>query len=133
MKRRLPIFLVSKCTFVQALGLCRMCFRLTQARLAVCSSRFSRIVRAHNFCQHAPVTIALLAFARWRCSLRNGSAGICVYEFRTGTRVKEIKRSYNTALRLAGIDGLVWQDLRATFGTRLGEAGYDTFTISSLM
>ena len=38
-----------------------------------------------------------------------------------------------TALRIAGIEGLRWHDLRATFGTRLGEAGYDAFTIAQLM
>lgn len=52
---------------------------------------------------------------------------------RTKNRIKEVKRSFNTALRLAGIEGLVWHDLRATFGTRLGEAGYDAFTIAALM
>ena len=31
------------------------------------------------------------------------------------------------------IDGLVWHDLRATFGTRLGEAGFDAFTIAALL
>ncbi len=34
---------------------------------------------------------------------------------------------------MAGIEGLVWHDLRATFGTRLGEAGFDAFTIAALM
>ncbi|MGH9971968.1 MAG: tyrosine-type recombinase/integrase [Pyrinomonadaceae bacterium] len=52
---------------------------------------------------------------------------------RTGTRIKEVKRAFGTALKIAGIKGLVWHDLRATFGTRLGEAGYDAFTIASLM
>lgn len=51
----------------------------------------------------------------------------------TGTRQKEVKRGFQTALRLAGIEGLRWHDLRATFGTRLGEAGYDAFTIAELM
>jgi len=37
------------------------------------------------------------------------------------------------ACRMAGICGLVWHDLRATFGTRLGEAGFDAFTIAALM
>jgi integrase len=68
-------------------------------------------------------------------SLRNGSAqrGYVFMNSRTKTRIKEVKRSFNTALRLAGIEGLVWHDLRATFGTRLGEAGYDAFTIAALM
>lgn len=52
---------------------------------------------------------------------------------RTGTRFKEVKRGFGTALRIAGIEGLVWHDLRATFGTRLGEAGFDAFTIATLM
>jgi integrase len=52
---------------------------------------------------------------------------------RTGTRIKEVKRGFNTALGIAGIQGLVWHDLRATFGTRLGEAGFDAFTIAALM
>ncbi len=36
-------------------------------------------------------------------------------------------------MKMAGISGLVWHDLRATFGTRLGEAGFDAFTIAALM
>ena len=51
----------------------------------------------------------------------------------TGERVKEIKKGFKTALKIAGIEGLVWHDLRATFGTRLGEAGFDAFTIAALM
>ena len=51
----------------------------------------------------------------------------------TGTRIKWVKTAFNTALKIAGIKGLVWHDLRATFGTRLGEAGYDAFTIAALM
>lgn len=41
--------------------------------------------------------------------------------------------SFQKACELAGIEGLVWHDLRATFGTRLGEAGFDAFTIAQLM
>ncbi|MDQ3651545.1 MAG: site-specific integrase [Acidobacteriota bacterium] len=51
----------------------------------------------------------------------------------TNTRVKDIKRAFSKACELAEIEGLVWHDLRATFGTRLGEAGYEAFTIASLM
>ena len=40
---------------------------------------------------------------------------------------------FGTAMKMAGISGLVWHDLRATFGTRLGEAGFDAFTIAALM
>lgn len=52
---------------------------------------------------------------------------------KTGTRFKDIKHSFRKACELAGIEGLVWHDLRATFGTRLGEAGFDAFTIAQLM
>jgi integrase len=52
---------------------------------------------------------------------------------KTGTRFKDIKHSFHKACELAGIEGLVWHDLRATFGTRLGEAGFDAFTIAQLM
>ena len=68
-------------------------------------------------------------------ALLEGSAGKG-YVFinpETGTRVKEIKTGFRTALKMAGIEGLVWHDLRATFGTRLGEAGFDAFTIAALM
>ena len=45
------------------------------------------------------------------------------------------KRSggFHTACRLAGIEGLIWKDLRATFGTRLAEIGCDAFTIAQLL
>jgi integrase len=52
---------------------------------------------------------------------------------RTGGRLTEVKKGFKTALRLSGIEGFRWHDLRATFGTRLGEAGYDAFTIAQLM
>ena len=51
---------------------------------------------------------------------------------KTGTRYKDIKHSFQKACELAGIEGLVCHDLRATFGTRLGEAGFDAFTIRAV-
>ena len=45
----------------------------------------------------------------------------------------DIKRSFHTACRLAGIEGLWWHDLRATFCTRLALAGYEALTIMMLM
>jgi integrase len=33
----------------------------------------------------------------------------------------------------ARIDGLVWHDLRATYGTRLGDAGFNAYDIAKLM
>ena len=44
-------------------------------------------------------------------------------------RQREVKKGFHTACRLAGIEGLIWKDLRATFGTRLAETGCDAFTI----
>jgi integrase len=52
---------------------------------------------------------------------------------KTGGRLTDVKRAFRKACSIARIDGLVWHDLRATFGTRLGEAGFDAFTIASLM
>ena len=46
--------------------------------------------------------------------------------------LREMKKGFHTACRLAGIEGLIWKDLRATFGTRLAEAGCDAFTIAQL-
>ena len=48
-------------------------------------------------------------------------------------RQREVKKGFHTACRLAGIEGLIWKDLRATFGTRLAEAGCDAFTIAQLL
>ena len=45
----------------------------------------------------------------------------------------DIKRSFHTACRLAGIKNLWWHDLRATFCTRLALARYEALTIMSLM
>jgi integrase len=45
----------------------------------------------------------------------------------------DIKRSFGGACEDAKIEGLVWHDLRATFGTRLGEAGYNAYDIANLM
>jgi integrase len=50
-----------------------------------------------------------------------------------GSCLKETKRGFHTACRLAGIEGLIWKDLRATFGTRLAEIGCDAFTIAQLL
>ena len=45
----------------------------------------------------------------------------------------DIKRSFHTACRIAGIKNLWWHDLRATFCTRLALARYEALTIMSLM
>jgi integrase len=52
---------------------------------------------------------------------------------KTKSCLREVKRGFHTACRLACIEGLIWKDLRATFGTRLAEAGCDAFTIAQLL
>jgi integrase len=51
----------------------------------------------------------------------------------TKQRVKEVKRAFNTACRLANIGNLHWHDLCHTFGTRLAEGGFSEATIAELM
>lgn len=52
---------------------------------------------------------------------------------KTGSCLQATKRGFQTACRLAGIEGLIWKDLRATFGTRMASAGKDAFTIAHLL
>ena len=52
---------------------------------------------------------------------------------KTKSCLRETKQGFRTACKLAGIEGLIWKDLRATFGTRLAEAGCDAFTIAQLL
>jgi integrase len=52
---------------------------------------------------------------------------------KTGRPFGDIKRAFISACHDAGIEGLVWHDLRATYGTRLGEAGFNAYDIAKLM
>ena len=45
----------------------------------------------------------------------------------------DIERAFSSACEDAKIEGLVWHDLRATYGTRLGEAGFNAYDIAKLM
>jgi integrase len=45
----------------------------------------------------------------------------------------DTKRSFTGACEDAKIQALVWHDLRATYGTRLGEAGFNAHDIAKLM
>ena len=44
-----------------------------------------------------------------------------------------MKKAFRKACELAGIKGLRWNDLRHTFGTRLGITGANAFEIQELM
>jgi len=52
---------------------------------------------------------------------------------KTGQPYTDIKHSFVGACFDAKIEGLVWHDLRATYGTRLGEAGFNAYDIAKLM
>lgn len=52
---------------------------------------------------------------------------------KTGRPFMDFKTGFNRACEDAGIEGLTWRDLRATFATRLGEAGYNAFEIAALL
>ncbi len=52
---------------------------------------------------------------------------------KTGRPFDDIKKAFVSACDEAGIEGLVWHDLRATYGTRLGEAGFNAYDIAKLM
>src|SRR3954447_1754794 len=47
-------------------------------------------------------------------------------------RQREVKK-ISHSLPTGGIEGLIWKNLRATFGTRLAETGCDAFTIAQLL
>jgi len=51
----------------------------------------------------------------------------------TGGPYTDIKHAFPSACADAKIEGLVWHDLRATYGTRLGEAGFNAYDIAKLM
>ena len=51
----------------------------------------------------------------------------------TRRRYKDIKHAFTSACFDAKIQGLLWHDLRATYGTRLGEAGFNAYDIAKLM
>ena len=52
---------------------------------------------------------------------------------KTGSCIREVKKGFHTACRLAGIERLIWKDLLATFATRLAEAGCEAFTMAQLL
>lgn len=55
------------------------------------------------------------------------------YDAKTGKRYREIRRSFGTALRKAGIHDFHFHDLRHTFASHLIMAGVDIATVSRLL
>jgi integrase len=51
----------------------------------------------------------------------------------TGGPFTDIKHAFPSACSDAKIESLVWHDLRATYGTRLGEAGFNAYDIAKLI
>ena len=46
---------------------------------------------------------------------------------KTGRPFDDIKKAFVSACEDAGIEGLVWHALRATYGTRLGGVGFNAY------
>jgi integrase len=63
--------------------------------------------------------------------------GLCEgYVFKnpkTGEKLNDIKKAFNSAVREAGITDFKFHDLRHTAGTRLADAGADAFTIAEVL
>ena len=52
---------------------------------------------------------------------------------KTGKPFDDIKKAFVSACEDAGIEGLVWHERRATYGTRLGEAGFNAYDVAKRM
>jgi integrase len=67
--------------------------------------------------------------------LREMNRGKYVFESRRnpGHPIQDPKKSFNGALKDAGIENFRFHDLRHTAGTRLAEAGADAFTIKDIL
>jgi len=81
-------------------------------------------------------SVPMEPIVRTALSERREVAGDFEYVFvnrDTGTRYTEIKKSFASACREAGISDFTFHDLRHTFGTRLADAGVDVVKIKELM
>src|SRR5258705_2084306 len=78
------------------------------------------------------------ARTRWDAGQAEAKIKRDIFEGKYGTPASgkpytDIKHSFDTACAKAGIEGLWWHDLRATFGTRLGADGHGISTIIALI
>ncbi|MCX5804232.1 MAG: site-specific integrase [Proteobacteria bacterium] len=64
---------------------------------------------------------------------RRLDGGYVFYDPKTGERYKEVKRSFGTALRKAGIRDFKFHDARHTFASHLVMAGVDITTVKELL
>jgi integrase len=81
--------------------------------------------------RYVPLNSAACAALKILASRRNGSEYVCPGS--DGTRTRDWQRWFEEAVRLAGIRGFRWHDLRHTFASRLAMAGVPLRTIAELL
>jgi len=74
---------------------------------------------------------ALSVMKEWQA--QTGQTSGLVFPNPEGKRFNNVKRSWATVLKLAGITGFRWHDLRHCFASRLVMAGVDLNTVRELM
>jgi len=85
-----------------------------------------------NKTRHIPLNDeAKAALENWQA--QTGATHGLVFPGRDGNRLDNIKRSWATVLKLAGITGFRLHDLRHSFASRLVMAGVDLNTVRELM
>ena len=82
--------------------------------------------------RHIPLNDeALEALKAWQ--KQTGKASGLVFPGKEGKRQDNVKRSWATVLKLAGIQGFRWHDMRHTFASKLVMAGVDLNTVRELL
>lgn len=66
-------------------------------------------------------------------TLKENNKGEYLFCYNDNKPIKDIKRSFNTALRNSGIQKCTFHDLRHSFASRATMAGIDPFTVQELM
>jgi integrase len=79
------------------------------------------------------VPLNLVARATLEARLAEAKSDYLFFNEQTGNSIKDIKRSFTTACRKAGVENLTFHDLRHAFATRLKEAGVDSITRRDLL